>query len=1354
MDKKIISVITVCIMAIMLIFRTQTAVFAQEEMPEGVEYTEVNLAAGSEDEEAKQEEEEVIAQIEEGEAILLMADEETLVSKAASSRASTTVTLTKGDKIYYDSWSTCYFSVNGNVAYCLEPSADSPNTGSYGATVLTDNDLLAKALYYLVGGPGHTSALEKQFFPGSVGNYERNYCVSHVVVSYIYDNCSASGDALKGVSAATIQQVKDITAIIKGLDAIPDAELSISPSHLESSYVKSDGIQKTGSFKLTGDTRNHITITLPANVTIHNQTTDKSSTGTVKISGGDKFYFTAPLTVTGTWKTGNLYGAISNQFNAMIVNEGGAAQTVGSWSYAIGGDVSPVSFSVKWLDMGQISLKKVSSDTSVTADGVDDDYYSLKGATFEVRDSGGKVVDTLVTDANGEATSILIPYGKYKLVETKNPTGYLVAADATVELESIKATVTVKEQPQYGKIALQKKSGDTSATADGVDDDYYTFKGAVYEVFNSKGTVVATLTTDAEGKATTGNLGLGKYTVKEKAGNPSKGYLVDTNTYEVEITSENRISTVFVKDVISVEKPQYGQIELKKVDSETGKSEPQGVASLKEATYQLYNSAGTLLETLKTDEQGKGLFGIYPLGTYTVKEVIPSEGYLIDQNIYTIKIESADRVAPLFVKGVTSKEDIIRGDVQIVKFRESADTEEEVKTPLEGIQFTFTSKKTGKVVRTITTDKNGYASTAVKEHPRGGLLYDTYLVEEVEDSVPAGVKVIEPFEVIISEEGVTHYFIIEDKNIMSPLTIVKKDSTTGNVIPVADTEFRLLDENKEVVTMTTFYPNKVVHETFKTGENGQFTFPEKLAYGTYYLEEVQAPYGYLKGKLLEIKIEKGHKWEKPFIVEYFNAPAMGKIVVHKTDSDTEGNIEGAEFTVRAKEDVVTADGTIRLEAGAVAAVITSNRNGMAATDKLFLGVYEVEETKVPAGYVKPSATKTVELKYENQEVALVREVVEVVNHPTKIILVKCKAGEPERILSGVTFAFWSKGDEESETIEPEILTTDENGEIILKYMIPGTYYFQEVDTLPGFLLDDTVYEITIDENGYADGQRIGKLTAENDYTKVDISKQEISSEQEIEGAEMELTDTEGNTIEAWVSGKEQHRIEELVPGDYILKENLAPVGYLAASEVAFTVEESGEIQTVVMHDEIPMGQVLLHKTDQQNKKALAGVEYELLDADGKVLETLVTDESGKAVSQLYPIGIYKDGAFVEYEQYYLIESKALEGYLIDETVYEVVFTYVDGNTPVIEVGFELINERIPVEPETDPEPEPETPKEEVEEPEPEKKPANTPVQTASEGKAAASSAPKTGDNAPLVILILVLIASAGGIGITLYKKKK
>ena len=157
-----------------------------------------------------------------------------------------------------------------------------------------------------------------------------------------------------------------------------------------------------------------------------------------------------------------------------------------------------------------------------------------------------------------------------------------------------------------------------------------------------------------------------------------------------------------------------------------------------------------------------------------------------------------------------------------------------------GVEFTFTSKTTGKEVLKIVTDKYGFATTKSKDHPRGGLVHDTYIVTETK--CPEGLKPIEPFEVTIKDEGVTLKGIYkEDKLIVSPVSVVKVDASTGKVIPVADTEFRILDENKKPITMTTHYPNEVVHETFKTDKNGQFTLPEKLKYGTYYLEEVNAP---------------------------------------------------------------------------------------------------------------------------------------------------------------------------------------------------------------------------------------------------------------------------------------------------------------------------------------------------------------------------------------------------------------------------------------------------------------------------------------------------------------------------------
>ncbi|MGL6201558.1 MAG: SpaA isopeptide-forming pilin-related protein [Lachnospiraceae bacterium] len=1225
MEKKWISMIIV-ILSLLTMFQYATPAYANTEQETEVEHAYFTIEAGSEDHQQRALEEEIIEEVEAGGALLLMSDADNMVSSASIARSAATVTLEVGEAVYYMGWSTHYFYINGKLAYCLEPSKGTPSSGDYAATVLANNELLAKALYYLVGGPGYTSALEQQFFPDTVGDFASNYCYSHVILSYIYDGCSTGGDAFKGVTDDLIQQVISVTNMIKNMEDPPSAELSITPSYLESSYVESDDLQKTGSFTLSGDSRNYITITLPGDVTIHNVTTGKTATGSAQVKGGDQFYFTAPTAITGTWETGDIYGTITNEYKAIVFNQGSSDQAIGGWSYTIGGDVAPVSFSVKWLDYGQIKLTKVSADKLATEDGVDDSYYTLKGAEYEVTDKNGEVVDTITTDASGYGISKKLPYGKY--------------------------------------------------------------------------------------------------TVTEKTS--SVGYLVDVTSHTVLLSAEEAAVT-------STEKTQYGKIELKKLDSETSTNSPQGAATLEGAVYEIYNSAGVLVETVTTDRDGEAVSSKHPLGNYMVREKSPSQGYLIDETVYEVEIKSTDRTTTIFTKTVTSREDIIRGDIQLVKFKEDKDTEVEIKTPLEGIQFTVTSKTTGKVVKTITTDKDGYASTADDEHPRGGLVYDTYIVEEVAATVPSGVKTIEPFEVTISEEGVTHHYIIEDKIVLSPITVVKVDGTTGKVIPVADTEFRLLDSNKEPIIMITYYPNKVEHETFMTDESGSFTFPEKLSTGIYYLEEVQAPEGYLKGELLQIEITEGHLWDEPYVVEYEDTPAMGQIYVHKTDGETEANLEGAEFTITAKEDIVTADGTVRLEAGEVADVITSDKNGMAVSKELFLGLYEIEETKVPAGYVKPASTKTIELKYENQEVAVVTEVVEVVNQPTKITLVKLRQGSEDTTLAGVEFAFWNKLSVQVEGMDKEVLVTDENGEITLQYLSPGTYCFQETATLPGYLLSADIYEITVDENGYIDGQRVGELVIENDYTKVTFSKQEVTGEQEIEGAEMEVTDPDGKVIESWTSGKEPYVIEELVPGTYILKESLAPIGYLVSNEVEFEVMETGEVQQVVMYDEVPMGRLLIHKVDEETQTALVGVEFELRDPDGKVLETLTTDESGKAESQLYPIGTYEDGTFIEHITYTVIESKALDGYELDLTIHEVVFEYVDGNTPLIEVGLELTNKQIPEEPE-----EPD----EAEE-------SQTPNDSSTQ-----SSSPKTGDTTVLVPFLAALAGSGAITGRLLYRRRK
>ena len=230
------------------------------------------------------------------------------------------------------------------------------------------------------------------------------------------------------------------------------------------------------------------------------------------------------------------------------------------------------------------------------------------------------------------------------------------------------------------------------------------------------------------------------------------------------------------------------------------------------------------------------------------------------------------------------------------------------------------------------------------------------------------------------------------------------------------------------------------------------------------------------------------------------------------------------------------------------------------------------------------------------------ETVEVTNAPTTIYIEKIDQVS-KKPLKGVKYQVWNKKMDSinnpvvDSTLEidsnmgfdpdanmdgsmgmKETFETDEKGKIVLKYLAPGTYYIQEVETLPGYVLDATIHEFEVNEEGKVVVSKNQKptngvtLTFENDFTKLQISKQDATTGKELPGAKLELIEKEsGKVIDKWTSGKEPHYIEKLVPGEYILKETYAPKGYLIAEDITFTLKETGEVQKVVMKDQYSVG---------------------------------------------------------------------------------------------------------------------------------------------------------------------------------------
>jgi uncharacterized surface anchored protein len=778
-----------------------------------------------------------------------------------------------------------------------------------------------------------------------------------------------------------------------------------------------------------------------------------------------------------------------------------------------------------------------------------------------IKSSSGKYIAALRNEykVSGDpfytaGRTICVPLGTISVEETKAPTGYkLDGAYLQASGSSTKITgkyvaqvtqtgdiaslnggneYTISDSVERGGIAVQKYDNETSsktpqgaATLQGAkiaiitdNDQDVMVNGMIY----SKGQTVKTLTTDANGYAATkaDELPYGNYIVKETsaptgyqlAGQIQRSTVVHSNNTLVTLTSTgNGIRDNVIR----------GGVKVAKLDNDSGKNSPQGASTLQGAEIEIITNndhavvvngksytKGQVVKTLTTDAKGEASTGAneLPYGEYILKEIIAPNGYLVSGQIQrSFSIRSNGKIVNMTSGSTGIRDNVIRGDVQLVKFEESMDDEQDQKKPLQGITFSLTSKTTGQVYQ-ITTDENGYASTKqLHISSRGNLVYDTYVVHET--NTPAGSQPIKDFEVTISREGQTLYYILEDKNILSPLSLVKTDSETGQTIPLANAEFQILDADHNVITMTTHYPNMEVHDTFKTDASGTFTLPDKLKIGTYYIREVNAPEGYLLDQNeMEIQITEEHDWASPFEIVFSDAPAKGKITVAKADDQTGDPIEGTVFDIVAAEDIVTPDGTVRAQAGEVVDTLTTSADGTAESKELYLGKYTVQEVKQTDGYVRTLEGRDVELTYQDQNTSVVSENVSITNKPTEFHLKKVdENGDP---LSGVQFVIWNKAmsgtdtentddadQEEPDTTDPELdavdpdmgvtqtFTTDENGEILISYLSTGTYCVKETKA-DGYMIDPDIHEFTVDETGRVERQDVYTMTLTNKQSRI------------------------------------------------------------------------------------------------------------------------------------------------------------------------------------------------------------------------------------------------------------------------------
>ena len=749
-------------------------------------------------------------------------------------------------------------------------------------------------------------------------------------------------------------------------------------------------------------------------------------------------------------------------------------------------------------------------------------------------------------------------------------------------------------------------------------------------------------------------------------------------------------------------------VTVTKSDAETGL--PQGDATLAGAVYGIYKG-DQLVDTYTTDANGQFTTKYYVCGDdWTIREITPSEGYLLDNTVYPIGAAAKNYTVEYNTTASDVTEQIIKGRIAIIKHTDDGETQ--LETPEVGAEFAIFLKAAGSYDNAkaserdyLTCDENGYAAT--KDLP-----YGIYTVHQAKGW--DGRELLADFDVYIAKDGQTYRYLANNRNFESYIKIVKVDAETGKVIPLAGAGFRLYRPDRSLITQTFTYPEVTTIDTFYTNSDGYLITPEKLEYGTgYSLVEVSAPYGYTLNSepiYFDVTADNATEENTVTVVEVTkpNTAQKGVIRISKSgeafSSVTEADgiyqpvfavkgLEGAVYEITAAEDIITPDGTLRYAAGEVVDTVTTDETGLAESKPLYLGKYEVREITAPTGYVLNTEVHTAELVYAGQEVEITETAADFCNERQKAAVSLDKVLEQdERFgigkngeLSAVTFGLFAAEELTAAdgSIIPadgllEIVSMDENGHAVCKTDLPfGSYYLKELSTDGHYILSDEKYPIVFE---YA-GQDTALVDIKaNDGTPIEnklfygeihgLKKDEDGSG--LAGALIGLfradyTEfTTENAILTSISAEDGSFSFARVPyGNWIVREIEAPTGFVLSEKTyPVTVDADGAVIKVEIENTRIRGTVRLTKTDRDypdNK--LTGAEFTVyrdsngnkeLDADDERLGTLT--ETG--------IGVY-EMADLLYGGYFVKETKAPEGFYLDDNAYYFEITE-DGKTVTVE----------------------------------------------------------------------------------------
>ena len=764
-------------------------------------------------------------------------------------------------------------------------------------------------------------------------------------------------------------------------------------------------------------------------------------------------------------------------------------------------------------------------------------------------------------------------------------------------------------------------------------------------------------------------------------------------------------------------------VTVTKSDREEGTA--QGDAKLSGAVYGIYKG-DTLVDKYVTDSEGQFTTKEYVCDSdWTIREITPSEGYLLDKTIHKVGAEPKHFTIEHNLVANDVTEQVMKGNIAIIKHTDDGETK--IETPENGAEFEVYLKSSGSFEKadkderdTIVCDENGFAQT--KDMP-----YGVYIVHQTKGW--EGRELMKDFDVFISQDGQTYRYLINNANFESYIKVVKVDAETGKTIPYAGAGFQIYDPAGNKVSMTFTYPTPTTINTFYTDADGQLVTPEKLEYGKgYSLVEVQAPYGYVldstpvpfdvteenstqEGGITLIKVDKPNMAQKGTIsVEKTGEVFFGVNVFGEKDKDviyqpvyTVKGLAGAVYEITADEDIITPDGTLRYHKGDVVDTVTTDDEGFAKSKELYLGKYTVVEIKAPNGMVINNEKHSVELTYAGQDVAVTETVTSFYNERQKVKISLEKVLEQNDTfgigtndeIKNISFGLYAKEDivSSSGTVIPaegliEIITLDENGTAIANTDLPfGSYYIKEIATDEHYILSDTQYPFTFEYAGQDteiveikvnDGKPI-----ENKLIYGSVSGKKIDENGEALGGALigifkadESEFTKEHAIMTATSEKDGSFSFAKVPyGKWIVREIEAPEGFvLDDTSYEVNIGENEQVIEVEITDEYIHGNIELIKVDADypdNKLTGATFEvYKDVNGDGKL------NDGDELIGNLEETatGIYEMKELL-YGKYLVKETKAPEGCVLDKGVYS-VFIEKDETTYKVEnkAGVGFINE--------------------------------------------------------------------------------